>query len=159
MNKKISVSEFLIKFLSTVFGLGFSPVVPGTMASLAGLLIYLVFIRGNQERLFIIVGVITAIGFFICGKAEKLFNQKDARPIIIDDFAGMLISLLFLPYSLTTGILAFLLFRVMDGLKPYPIYKIEHYPGGLGIMLDDILAGVYVNITLQLLRLTFAILS
>ena len=92
----------------------------------------------------------TVIGFALSDKAEKLFKRKDARQIVIDDFNGMLIGMLFLPYNLKLAVAGFIVFRVMDGLKPYPIYKIDKWKGALGIMGDDILAGVYTNIILQI---------
>ena len=137
--------------LSSLFYLGYSPFLPGTLASLAGFLVYILFIKQNTAGHLGLVLIITVSGFWLSEQAEKLFGKKDARQIIIDDFNGMLLSLLFLPYSLKLAVAGFIIFRVMDGLKPYPIYKVDKLSGSLGIMGDDILAGVYTNITLQLL--------
>ena len=147
--------KLLIKILSSVFFIGYSPFAPGTLASLAAFFAYVLFIRGNLAGHLISVFLLTVLGFWLSGEAEKLFNKKDARQIVIDDFTGMLVGLLFLPYSLKAALVGLVFFRIMDVLKPYPILKIERLPRGWGVMGDDLLAGLYANIALQLLiRLT-----
>ena len=148
------MSIFLIKILTSVFYIGYSKFVPGTLASLAGFLVYVFFIKGNAALHLGLTILVTIIGFGLSARAEEIFNKKDARQIVIDDFYGMWVSLLFLPYSFKLSLAGFILFRIMDGLKPYPIYKVEKINGSLGVMGDDLLAGIFVNITLQaLLRL------
>ena len=147
---KNNISEGLIRLISSMFYIGYSPFLPGTLASLAGFLAYVFFVRGNMIFHLVLVVLCTVIGFALSDKAEKLFKRKDARQIVIDDFNGMLIGLLFLPYNLNLAVIGFIVFRGMDGLKPYPIYKIDKWKGALGIMGDDILAGVYTNIILQI---------
>jgi len=109
------------------------------------------FIKGNAALHLGLTILVTIIGFGLSARAEAIFNKKDARQIVIDDFYGMWVSLLFLPYSFKLSLAGFILFRIMDGLKPYPIYKVERLKGGLGVMGDDLLAGIFVNITLQAL--------
>jgi len=145
------MSAKVIKMLSSFFYVGYSPFLPGTAASLSGLLIYVFFIKGNPMLHLALVVILTLLGFCISGKAEEIFKQKDARKIVIDDLNGMLVGLLFLPYNLKLALAGFIVFRIMDGLKPYPIYKIEKLQGSSGIMGDDLLAGFYTNITLQIL--------
>ena len=148
------MSIFLIKILTSVFYIGYSKFVPGTLASLAGFLAYVFFIKGNAALHLGLTILVTIIGFGLSARAEEIFNKKDARQIVIDDFYGMWVSVLFLPYSFKLAVAGFILFRIMDGLKPYPIYKVEKINGSLGVMGDDLLAGIFVNITLQaLLRL------
>ena len=142
---------FLIKTLTSVFYIGYSKFVPGTLASLAGFLVYVFFIKGNAALHLGLTILVTIIGFGLSARAEAIFNKKDARQIVIDDFYGMWVSLLFLPYSFKLSLAGFILFRIMDGLKPYPIYKVEKINGSLGVMGDDLLAGIFVNITLQVL--------
>ena len=142
---------FLIKTLTSVFYIGYSKFVPGTLASLAGFLVYVFFIKGNAALHLGLTILVTIIGFGLSARAEAIFNKKDARQIVIDDFYGMWVSLLFLPYSFKLSLAGFILFRIMDGLKPYPIYKVEKINGSLGVMGDDLLAGIFVNITLQIL--------
>lgn len=148
--RKNSISQELIKIISSVFYIGYSPFLAGTMASLAAFLGYLFFIRSNCALHMALVCVITVVGFLVSGKAEKIWGRKDAREIVIDDFNGMLIGLLFIPYSLKLSIFGFIVFRIMDGLKPYPIYKMEKLEGAWGVMGDDLMAGLYTIITLQL---------
>lgn len=143
---------FLIKIISSVFGIGYSPFLPGTLASLVAFLVYVFFIRGNFVAHFACVLSATAIGLFFSSSAEKLFGRNDARQIVLDDFNGMLLGLLFLPYNINLAVIGFIVFRIMDGLKPYPIYKIEKLHGSLGVMGDDIIAGLYTNIVLQFLK-------
>ena len=140
----------LIKTLSSVFFIGYSRLFPGTLASLAAFLIYIFLIRGNYALHLICVLLIVVLGFCVSGKAEKLFEKKDAPRIVIDDFSGMLAALLFLPYGLKVGLLGFITFRLFDIFKPYPIPKIEKLNGSWGVMGDDLLAALYANITLQL---------
>ena len=90
-----------------------------------------------------------ALGFLFSGKAEKIFNKKDCRYIVIDEVAGIFISLLFVPYSLKVALIGFFLFRIFDALKPFPAAKLQDLTGSAGIMLDDVIAGIYTNIVLQ----------
>ena len=146
----------LIKAIATLGGLGYSRIAPGTTGCLGGAALYLL-IRQNT----VIYGVTTAalliIGFFVSGRTEEMFKTKDAKPIVIDDACGLLVSLFFIPFSLTNFILVFLLFRTIDIIKPFPIRRIERLPGSLGIMADDIIAGLYCNILYQLaLKIVFS---
>ncbi len=154
--RKNSPLAAAIKLLSSLFCLGYAPVFPGTLASLAALILYIFGLSFNPAAHIIFTFMAVICGFWLSDEAEKLFAKKDARQIIIDDFCGMLISFLFLPYSVWLGVTGFIIFRLMDTYKPYPISKIEKLPGGLGIMCDDIIAGVYANIILQFLYRIFS---
>jgi len=90
------------------------------------------------------------LGFLVSGKAEKLFQRKDPPFVVIDEVSGMLLSLLFIPFDSRFAILAFILFRLFDAFKPYPIDKLQNLKGSLGIMCDDLVAGLYTNIVLQI---------
>lgn len=137
--------------LSSIFFIGYSRFVPGTLASLAAFLIYIFFIQANTAMHLIFVLIAAILGLWLCDKAEKLFKKKDARQIVIDDFNGMLAALLFLPYNPKLSLAGFIFFRIMDGLKPYPIAKIEKLNRGWGVMGDDLIAGFYTNLTLRLI--------
>ena len=89
------------------------------------------------------------LGLLVSGRAEKIFHQKDARYIVIDEISGMFLSLIFIPYDIKLVILAFILFRILDALKPFPLDRLQSLPGSIGIMSDDIVAGLYTNIILQ----------
>lgn len=78
-------------------------------------------------------------------------HMKDARYIVIDEVSGMLLSLLFIPYDIKLVIIAFILFRIFDSLKPFPVSRLEKLEGSLGIMSDDILAGLYTNLIVQVI--------
>lgn len=129
---------------------------PGTFASMAGVFLFFL-LKGNYLTYIIFTLFLTALGFMICGEAEIYFNKKDPKYIVIDEVSAMLLALLFLPvYNLRVIVIAFLLFRVFDTLKPYPAGDIEEIKGSVGIMGDDLVAAFYTNIVLQAsLRLAF----
>ena len=79
----------------------------------------------------------------LCDKAETFYNEKDPQRVVIDEVMGYWTGLLFLPFSISYAIIAFLVFRVFDILKPYPAKRLEKLHGGLGIMIDDYIAGLY----------------
>jgi len=85
----------------------------------------------------------------LSGRAEKIFNKKDAGCIVIDEVSGMLLSLIFIPYDIKLVIMSFILFRILDALKPFPLDRLQSLTGSTGIMSDDIVAGLYTNIILQ----------
>jgi len=148
------IRENLVRFISTFCYVGYLPLVPGTFGSIAGLGLF--YILRNSPLLYISsVIFIIALGFAACGEAERIFREKDARCIVIDEVSGMLVSLAFLPYDIRLVIAAFVIFRILDITKPYPAGAIEKLKGSIGIMGDDLTVGVYTNIILQLfLRLT-----
>jgi len=126
------------------------PLVPGTFASIAGIFIF--YLIKDCILVYITVTLVLIIlGFLLCGKGELLFNKKDARYIVIDEVVGMLLSLIFIPYNFRLVIIAFIMFRILDTLKPYPIARFEYLKGSMGVMGDDIVAGLYANIILQLI--------
>lgn len=142
------------KLIATVFYIGYLPVAPGSIGSLAALFLYGALknspqIMGASIILCIVLGLLTA------GRAEKLLGGKDAGEIIIDEFAGMLVALYLLPPTMGYIVSAFILFRFFDIIKPRPIRNLENLSGSLGIMLDDILAGVYTNLILQVVHRLF----
>jgi phosphatidylglycerophosphatase A len=133
---------------------GFSPIAPGTAGSLVGLLIYL--IPGVNDNYFLII---LSVLFFIVGiitssKIEKAIGD-DPGIIVIDEIVGMWVSLLFLPKKVPFYLGAFILFRLFDIIKPEPARKVEKIKKGWGIMLDDVVAGIYTNISLQFIHFIF----
>lgn len=136
---KISFPE---KFLGSGFFTGYIPFASGTFGSLAALLVY--YIPGFEKLYIIIPAILLAAsyGIFIAGKFEKVYG-KDPSECTIDEVAGMWISLLFLPKNLILSLIAFVIWRAMDIIKPYPVHRLEDLPGGWGIMLDDIAAALY----------------
>ena len=141
---------FLI--LATGFGVGYSPVAPGTLGTLVAIPIYY-FLSEIPSPLY----EITLIGFiflsvWISEKAEIFFGKKDDQRIVIDEIVGFLITMLWIPKTTRFIIIGFILFRFFDILKPIPIRRIERkFKGGFGVVLDDVVAGVYANIILHLI--------
>jgi phosphatidylglycerophosphatase A len=146
---KITFLDKLCYVIAIGFGAGLSPIVPGTCGSMVGL-IFAVF-RPNLALIF----ALFLIGIWICSRAEaKFFNSTDPAPIVFDEIVGMLVSLIFIPVTWPNLALGFILFRLFDITKPWPIGLIDRKcKAGLGIMLDDIIAGVYANCSLQLIIL------
>jgi len=140
--------KFIVLITGTFFYIGYLPLIPGTFGSLAGLgLFYLV--KDSMPIYFLFTVALIILGFLVSGEAEEILNKKDARPIVIDEVCGMLLSLLFIPYDIKLTIIAFFVFRLLDTLKPFPSCALERLKGSAGVMSDDIIAGIYTNIILQ----------
>ena len=142
----------IAKCIATGCYTGFSPIAPGTIASLvlmiAFMVISLIIGERSQLVLFFLTFIITVSGWWAAGVIEKMYSIKDPSVIVIDEWAGMGISVMLFPFdaSLKSWILygiAFLLFRLFDIVKPFPINYLERLKGGSGIMLDDVAAGVF----------------
>jgi phosphatidylglycerophosphatase A len=147
LNKK-TAANFLTEVITTFFYIGYIPAISGTFASLAGVTVYLI-LRANTPWLILVVLLVLILGFLFSGRAERALGKNDPSCIVIDEVSGMLLSLVFLPYSWKIVLFAFILFRVLDIFKPFPISKFQKMSGSLGIMGDDILAGIFTNIILQ----------
>lgn len=142
------IKSLLFKYIATLGFIGYLPYAPGTFGSAAGLLAALL-VRPDDLHLLIIVLPLFLLGIMAAHNAEKLLG-KDSGHIVIDELCGYLIAILFIPKTLGYLMAAFVLFRAFDIVKPPPIRKIEKIvPGGAGIMLDDVLAGIYANLCLQ----------
>ncbi len=149
----------LIVFLATGCFTGFLPTMPGTWGTFAGIPLVIISHRLTSIMQPVVAVVFVTFAAYIAGRAEILFEDRDARPIVIDEMAGFLITLLWLPLNLMTLFLGFVLFRVFDIVKPPPIGGLEkRLHGGWGIVLDDVLAGVFANVTLRLLLIVAGLL-
>lgn len=138
--------------LATWFGVGSMPLVPGTFGSLAGLLLWwLLFVAGGWAAALSGLVVVTLAGFWSAGAAESHYGKKDPGHVVIDEVAGQMLTLLLLPLTPAILVSGFLLFRLLDILKPYPARRLESLAGATGIMIDDLIAGLYANLLLQLL--------
>lgn len=151
----MSKSSLILKHIATLGPIGYLPLAPGTWGSAVGaVFILLVPLPPSAQLLLIIAGFI--IGSVASGAAERVTGEQDSGHIIIDEFVGMLVAVLFLPRGLPWVLAAFFLFRVLDILKPYPIRRVESsLKGGIGVMTDDILAGIGANLALQLWKKIF----
>ncbi len=147
-----------ILVLATGFGVGYSPIAPGTLGTLVAIPIYY-FLSDISSPIY----EITLIGFFflsvwVSENAEIFFGKKDDQRIVIDEIVGFLITMLWVPRTAILIIIGFFLFRFFDILKPFPIRRLEEkLKGGYGIVLDDVMAGVYGNIVLQVIAHFFTL--
>ena len=140
-------------FLATGFYVGYSPVAPGTAGSLLMILIFLLLPALTIVHHLILILIISILGVWSSSRvAEK--KGKDPSIVVIDEMAGMAIALLACPVTIITFLTAFLAFRLFDIYKPFPIRTSENLPGGWGIMMDDILAGLFAFFLVQILLIT-----
>ncbi len=140
-----------VHILAFGFGTGLAPLAPGTVGSLPGILLFwLTMDFGLYVQLGVAVGTALA-GIWICGESARRIGVHDHGGIVWDEIVGMYVTLMVAPVSITGWVLAFVLFRVMDIVKPWPIRDLDHrIGGGVGIMLDDLAAALYAAILLAL---------
>ncbi len=145
----------LLTKIATLSVIGYLPVAPGTWGSAAGVL-FVVLTRPSSPVLTAIIVVMAVTGVFTADAAEKEIGEADSGHIVIDEFVGYVVSVAFVPQTLGYLAAAFLLFRFFDILKPFPIGMVEKkLSGGLGVMADDIVAGLFANLVLQLWKMIF----
>lgn len=172
-----SAKDYLALAIATC-GVGYFPLAPGTLGSLVGVALYL-FLRhwflkllipiGERNYLFqfeyglmalelVAVTIVTLIGIWAASRTEKLSGKKDPGKVVVDEVAGQMIALLTVPL-LARGsetlwiVVAFVLFRVFDIIKPYPARRLESLESGLGIMADDVVAGAYAAVAVAVMVL------
>lgn len=144
----------LIIALATGFYTGRLPVCPGTWGSLAAIIPWLFLRHLSLPAYLLMLVIVFVVGFFVSGSAEKILDQADAGPIVIDEILGMFITLTLAPDHWTAWILGFFLFRAFDIIKPFPCSWFDRrIHGGIGIMMDDVIAGLYALVCLQLMWL------
>ncbi|MBW1998788.1 MAG: phosphatidylglycerophosphatase A [Deltaproteobacteria bacterium] len=142
--------------LSSWFCAGLLPKAPGTFGTLAGvpIVFFMNYLGVISGALFLILFM--AVSLWASGVSHKLLGRNDPPEIVIDEIAGFLVTLSLLPLSWFTLISGFLLFRAFDILKPFPIKRLERLGGGAGIVLDDVLAGIYANLCLRVVIALYA---
>jgi phosphatidylglycerophosphatase A len=147
----------LALFVCTFGGVGYSPVAPGTAGSAAGLVVYAALRLTGATPIAeaVVIGIITVAGIWSGSLAERHFGTTDPGPGVIDEVAGMLVTLYALPAGWIMAIGGFFLFRALDVFKPFPAQRFERLHGGLGMMADDLMVAIYGNL---LLRAAVAIL-
>jgi phosphatidylglycerophosphatase A len=150
------ILKWLQKLAATLFFIGYIPPMPGTIgsAATAACLWYVHFVRHitlSPEAWWIIALGLTAFSMIASSRPAQVFGQEDPKYVIIDECAGQFITFLFIPITINTLVLGFLLFRFFDIVKPFPIYKMEELDGGVGITMDDVIAGIYANASLLLI--------
>ena len=151
MTTRTLASRFAVAFAS--FGyVGFAPVAPGTVGAAAALPLFLLLRWAGSPWLEVAAcAVIVVAGAWSARVTEQVLGVEDPGPVVIDEVVGMLVSLLFLPATWAVIAAAFVAFRIFDILKPWPANRLEDVPGGWGIMADDVMAGVYANLAVQIL--------
>jgi phosphatidylglycerophosphatase A len=142
----------LAVIISTFGFVGFFPVAPGTAGSFAALGLY-ALLRWIGEPVVegLTILAVFAVGVWAATRTETALGTTDPGPVVIDEVLGMLMTLAWMPLSLTGVAVGFVLFRIFDVIKPYPARRFEDAPGGWGIMLDDAMAGVYGHVSMRLL--------
>jgi phosphatidylglycerophosphatase A len=139
-----------ILFLATGFYAGYIPSAPGTFGTLVGLpFCFLLAFIGTKGAFFVtLIFICFAVG--VAHQAEKNLQKKDPGLIVIDEMAGILVTFLAIPFNAETAVLGFYIFRILDIAKPGPIRYLEkRLPGGAGIVLDDVAAGIFANLILR----------
>jgi len=141
--------ECVIKFFASGFYSSYSSFIPGTTGTIPAWLLAYFVVRGNYNWVIILSIAFTIISVFLSHLAEGVWGH-DAKKIVIDEWAGMFITLLFVPYSLINYLIAFIAFRGFDGLKIAPANYAERLPGGWGVTADDIVAAIYAGLSTRL---------
>lgn len=134
---------------STFLGTGYFPKAPGTAGSFAGLIVFWFFPAHFELQISLLI-ILFSIGVWSATYVE-LQEGADPGKVVIDEVVGQGIAILFIPKTIWLYLLAFISFRTFDILKPFPIKHIERLPAGWGIMSDDVMAGIYANIMLQVI--------
>jgi phosphatidylglycerophosphatase A len=146
---RIPPRSFLALALASAFGVGYIPIAPGTLGSAVGLLLWLALPAAATAQA-IAIGALLVVGSWSAGAAERHFGRSDPGQVVIDEVAGMLVTLFLNPVGWLGAIGAFVLFRIADIIKPFPANRLERLPGGIGVMADDLMAAVYANLALRL---------
>lgn len=136
--------------IATTLGCGYAPIAPGTFGSAAGLILWALLPASPIVQAAAIV-IVMAVGTWASSVAERHFGRTDPGQVVIDEVLGMLVTLFLNPVGWGGALLAFVLFRAADITKPFPVNRLERLHGGLGIMADDAMAGVYANLALRLI--------
>ena len=177
IKKEIHQKKTFLDYFSlavTTCGVGYLPLAPGTWGSMVGVLIYLLFasiessagsyfFQNNWQDAQILAWVYAVnlilfllfclLGIWAAGRVSELFQNKDPQQAVVDEVIGQLITFLFVPFAVSWHFVlaGFLLFRLFDIWKPYPIDSLQNLPAGIGVCADDILAGVYAGTVLSIL--------
>jgi phosphatidylglycerophosphatase A len=153
-NKKIPLSYLKnpLHFLSLGFGSGLAPFAPGTFGTLAAIPLYWWASRLSLTAFIVIIFAGFAVGVYLCGYTSKALGVHDHSGIVWDEIVGYFITMIAVPFDWRWMLAGFVLFRIFDIVKPWPIRWVDkHLQGGFGIMFDDVLAGIFALLALQFL--------
>ena len=141
-------AHILDQLVATCFGIGYCPVASGTAASIAGMGLIYALLPYPTLYLPVLIGLLV-LGTVTAGRLARAIDAKDPGIVVIDEVVGLMIAMIGIPWTWPNVICGFFLFRALDMFKIYPINKFEALPGGVGIMLDDVMAGLYTNVILN----------
>lgn len=145
----------IARTVATLGPVGYLPIAPGTWGSgVAAILWWFIAPKATLFSELAIIGILIPIAIMSANRSERELGH-DAKPIVIDEVAGQWITLLTAPRIWYIYVAGFILFRIFDVLKPFPVYQSQKFPGGYGIVTDDILAGLYAMMTLLILQKVF----
>jgi len=148
----VPFSDALVKWTASVGYSGYFPVAPGTAGTLVAACLYWIFRDIPPGKHLLIVLAALGLGIAVSERAETLFNECDCRKIVIDELVGFWVTMLYVPPTAMFVVSGFILFRIFDIAKPFPVNVAERrLRGGLGVMMDDVIAGLYANAGLHLL--------
>jgi phosphatidylglycerophosphatase A len=157
METRKGTSDYLVRAFAMGFGAGRMPLAPGTWGALEGLAV--VFVIGvylpSQSKLAmaILCVLLGGLAIWASDRVARSLRNPDPQQVVADEIVGQISCFLWVPVSTWTLIAGFLLFRFFDISKPFPAGRAEHLPGGLGIIADDLVAGLYAGIVLKLVSL------
>ena len=140
----------IAEVIATAFYVGYAPVVPATFGAALGAVVFWFLMPRSIATQSLVTVAVIFLAIVTSGKAEEKYGT-DGRRIVIDEVAGMFVSLCFLPRSLPVFLAAFVVFRVFDILKPFPANRLQRLPGGWGVVADDVFAGIYTNVLMRIL--------
>jgi phosphatidylglycerophosphatase A len=145
------LNEKAIKVLSSGFGSGLVPVAPGTAGTVVGIPACLICLPLPWFLRLLAVIALLVLSIYVSGRAEEIYGKKDDQRIVIDEIAGFQVTMLPVAITGLHLLLAFILFRIFDIWKPFPISRLQDLPGGWGVVLDDVMAGIYAGIIIFLI--------
>ncbi len=155
---RIKPTDYLALAIATC-GVGYLPLAPGTFGSLVGVGIFWLLLRANPLGIVVAILAVTFAGIWAGSRVEQLSDRKDPGKVVVDEVAGQMIALfpltLFARWSTGAVILSFILFRFFDIVKPYPANRLQDLDGGMGIMFDDLVAGVYAAVVVSIVLRIF----
>lgn len=150
-----SLKKYFIYFIASGAGLGYSPLISGTVGSLGGVLLFLLafYLNCSITCYLLFIFLLTLLGVWVSSEVEKGSEKKDPGLVVIDEVVGMMLTYVAVPFSWTNLLIGFVLFRILDIWKPFPARSCEKLHGGIGIMLDDVVSGIYACALLHVIIL------
>ena len=148
----MKLRENAVMFLATGFFIGNIPFAPGTFGTLMGLPLCFALSGISLAPAVLCTFLFIFFAVYIADAAEKLLKRSDPGCIVIDEMAGMMVTLIGLPFNPITVVIGFIIFRILDIWKPFPIRNLDRWiPGGLGVVADDVAAGIIANLLLRII--------